>query len=394
MNLVIVPFHDYKKWLSEGFRTRDAHLCQHFAASEEVEKILVVNRPVSLAEVCGKRMDWKTSGGEELYCSSGVRLAKMDKKVYCIDFFLPDLLKVALQRKSWWFTAFRYPKVTGEINRAISHLGMKDSILLLQNPMAIGAAESVQKHAFVFDAIDNWLYHPQMKDKALIRKNYDYVNANADLILTVSKALAEFFCENKNAHWVSNGVDVDYFSAARKETRGEKFVVGYVGKIQDRVDFDLVERCLEKYPDYEFRFLGPAYSQQQRIDELKRRWSNVRFTGDVPYSQLPEAMRDFDVTIIPHRVDSFTESMNPLKLYEYLAAGKPVVTMGVAGTDNISPYVFIAENQEVFLSQLDRAAELVNAGEALPDRIAASIPNEYAWHSRVAEILQLLSELN
>lgn len=387
MNLIIVPFHDYKKWLTEGFRTRDAHLCQHFAASEQVEKLLVVNRPVSLAEVCGRRMSWKTPGGEELYCEHGVRLAKMSDKVFCIDFFLPDLLRVAVQRKAWWFTAFREPKIIDAINRAAEFLGMTDSILLLQNPMAIGAAQSVHKRGFVFDAIDNWLYHPQMKDKALIRRNYDYVTARADLILTVSQALADFFRKNGNTHWISNGVDAEFFAPARKPACGKTRVVGYVGKIQDRVDFDLAERCLQAHPDWEFRFLGPVYSQQQRIDALKQRYPNIRFTGDIPYSRLPEAMRDFDIAIIPHRVDAFTESMNPLKLYEYLAAGKPVVTMDVAGTSSISPYVLIAQTPGDFLRQLDRAAALT----ASPDQIAASIPAEYTWQNRTAEILRLMS---
>lgn len=51
VNVVIVPFHDYKKWNEEGFRTRDAHVCEHFSENSEIEKILVINRPTSLAEV-------------------------------------------------------------------------------------------------------------------------------------------------------------------------------------------------------------------------------------------------------------------------------------------------------------------------------------------------------
>ena len=61
MDIVMIPFHDCKKWLREGFRTRDAHLAEHFCQDPRVGKILVINRPTSLAEVLLKRTSWNTS---------------------------------------------------------------------------------------------------------------------------------------------------------------------------------------------------------------------------------------------------------------------------------------------------------------------------------------------
>ena len=63
INVVMIPFHDYKKWKEEGFRTRDAHVCEHFSENGEVNKILVINRPTSLAEVMLKQKDWRTQNG-------------------------------------------------------------------------------------------------------------------------------------------------------------------------------------------------------------------------------------------------------------------------------------------------------------------------------------------
>lgn len=394
MNIVMVPFHDYKKWLNEGFRTRDAHLCQHFEKDASVEKILVVNRPTSLAEVLLKRAPWKTGEGSEIYCKHGIRLSKMSEKVYCIDFFLTDFWKVAKQKKMWWFTAFKYRKVLDGVNDAIKSLGMSDCILMLQNPMAIGVVEGVACRSFVFDAIDNWLYHPQMKDKQLIGENYNYVDTKADLILTVSESLTHTFRTNKNVQWVPNGVDVEYFADAIKPAdEQKKTVIGYVGKIQERVDFDLVEACLKALPDCEFEFLGPAYAQGDRIKALAEQYRNIHFAGDVHYTQLPAAMRSFDITIIPHKVDAFTDSMNPLKLYEYLAAGKLVVTTGVAGIGDISPYVYTAADQDSFIAQLKKAIDAVHSPDCHTDDIVASIPAECCWTNRVNTILELFAKL-
>lgn len=392
MNIVMIPFHDCKKWIGEGYRTRDAHLAENFVKNDKVEKLLVINRPVSLAEKLLKKQNWVTLPSKTVTESKNFRIGLLDNGIYCLDTYVPDFFKVAIEKKSWWFTAFTYDFVKNSINKALEFLGMKDAVLLLQNPMAIGAVESVKCRKFVFDAIDNWLYHPQMsKIKKVVSKNYDYVDKNADMILTVSKALTETFSENKNVNWVSNGVDIDYFTSAFKTEKSEKPVIGYVGKIQDRVDFDLVEKCLKEFKDCRFVFLGPAYSQQARISELDSKYSNIEFTGDVHYNELPEKMKEFDIAVIPHKVDSFTKSMNPLKLYEYLAAGKQVVSTPVAGVDGISDNVYIAGDYSGFTENLKMAVSRIGAVSC--NAIAETIPQEYTWKNKSEHILDLISKL-
>ena len=392
MDIVMIPFHDCKKWINEGYRTRDAHLAENFVNSEKVGKLLVVNRPVSLAEKLLKGMDWKTASGKVIEESKNFCLSRLDNGIYCIDTFVPDLVKVAIEKKNWWFTAFTYDFVKKSINKAILLLEMENPILLLQNPMAIGAVDSVKCSQFVFDAIDNWLYHPQMANiKELVKRNYNYVDQNADMIITVSEALTKTFVKNKNIHWVSNGVDIDYFSDAFKTEKTDVRVVGYVGKIQDRVDFDLVEKCLKKFSKVLFVFLGPVYSQQKRIRGLKKKYSNIVFRGDVHYTKLPQEMKEFDIAIIPHKVDNFTNSMNPLKLYEYLSAGKQVVTTAVAGVDGISENVYLSANDDEFIENLQKALDSLESSDC--KAISDSIPAEYTWKNKSELMLELMSSL-
>lgn len=391
INVVIVPFHDYKKWNEEGFRTRDAHVCEHFSENSEVGKILVINRPTSLAEVLIKRKNWKTKGGKIEYCHHNAQLSKMKDNVWCLDVFLPDFVRVALQKKMWWFTSFNYDSVINAIKEACNYLKINDSILLLQNPMAVGTAKKLQFKKVAFDAIDNWMYHPQMPDKQLIKENYAYIDSRADLIMTVSKALLDTFPMNKNKHWIPNGVDVEYFHPALKEAKEDKITIGYVGKIQDRVDFDLVEQCLKKFAEVHFVFLGPAYSQKERIKELENKYTNITFKGDVHYKKLPYEMKCFDIAIIPHKVDEFTNSMNPLKLYEYLAAGKPVVTTGVAGTNSISTYVRCADSYETFIHEVE---QLINEIKTInPMDVVNSVPADCTWTNRTNLMIDYFKKL-
>lgn len=398
MDIVMIPFHDCKKWIKEGYRTRDSHLAEHFCNDGSVGKLLVINRPTSLAEILLKRTSWKTGTYErvESVCEGEkYEISKLDNGIYCLDIFLPDFVKVAIEKKQWWYSAFKNEFVLETINKAIEYLKMRDCILLLQNPMAVGVVGKVNYKCFAFDAIDNWIYHPQMKSNHdAVVQNYQMIEKKADVIFTVSKALTETFKDNKNVHWVSNGVDINFFSRAIKEHHGEgEIKIGYIGKIQDRVDFDLIEKCLQRYPKFQFTFIGPVYSQNRVIKKLDKNYENITFLGDVHYSRLPEKMKELDVTIIPHRVNEFTESMNPLKLYEYLAAGKPVVTTGVAGTEGISEFIFIG-NGDDFIEQLGRVVQLIKTGEIMPTKVIESVSEEYTWDYKSKEMLKYLRASN
>ena len=390
MNIVMYPFHDYKKWQREGFRTRDAHLYQHFVKNSIVNKILIINRPTSLAEILANHQSWKILDAKEVeYSSNFVQLVKINDKTWCLNVFIPDVFKVVRRGKLWFSDALNNKKILNEINFAIEFLGIEDNIFLLQNPLVAFIVNKIKHSKFVFDAIDNWLYHPQMKNKNIIENGYKYIESNADLITTVSYDLTKFFSRNKNVCWIPNGVDVVYFSQAIKSEQTN--VIGYVGKIQEKLDFNLVEECLMAFPNYKFVFLGPVYSQKKRIKLLNKKYNNIIFKGDIHFEKLPQEMKNFDITIIPHTINDFTNSMNPLKLYEYLASGKPVVSTKVAGSQSISEYVYLANNTTEFISILRKLMLTIN--NLSPDNIVNSIPKECEWSNRTASMLQLFSNL-
>ena len=84
-NFVIQPFHDFRKWENEGYRTRDAHFFEHIRQRDDVDKVIIINRPLSLAERILKRKDKKYSKGEVILTSKKFEITKLDSKTYIFD---------------------------------------------------------------------------------------------------------------------------------------------------------------------------------------------------------------------------------------------------------------------------------------------------------------------
>ncbi|MEG3072228.1 MAG: glycosyltransferase [Candidatus Syntrophopropionicum ammoniitolerans] len=99
-------------------------------------------------------------------------------------------------------------------------------------------------------------------------------------------------------------------------------VVGYVGAISAWFDQEMLAAAAHAHPEWSFVLVGPVDTDVSLLDSLP----NVRLTGHKPYSVLPAYLKGFDVTVIPFKINALTTGVNPVKLYEYLAAGRPIVS--------------------------------------------------------------------
>jgi len=154
------------------------------------------------------------------------------------------------------------------------------------------------------------------------------------------------------------------------------------------VDVPLVESLARRFPQGTVALVGP-----NMLPDADRRLlqscANVVLFGPVPYARVPDIMRAFDVCITPHRVSAFTESLNPIKLWEYLAAGKPIVATDVAGFRDYPQFVRIAEGADGFARAVEDALQEAPAlGEA---RRAEA--RRHSWEARLDHVLRVLEAL-
>src|SRR5690606_19110441 len=101
-------------------------------------------------------------------------------------------------------------------------------------------------------------------------------------------------------------------------------IVGYFGNIERRIDLDLLSETIKSNPKINFVFAGPV--DNSYIPDSFIKMDNVHFIGRVFYEELPSVLKGFDVAIIPFKKDEVSNTIFPLKLFEYLGAGKPVVS--------------------------------------------------------------------
>lgn len=153
----------------------------------------------------------------------------------------------------------------------------------------------------------------------------------SDLVVCSSKQLyREKMAVNPNTFFVPNAADIHHSSRALDPTllvspvlSGIAHpVIGYFGSVERRIDYDLMRGIALQNPDFNFVFVGPCTSD---VPQWFYDLPNVSLPGGVPYAEMPAVIKGFDVAIIPFLKDETSSTIFPLKLFEYLGAGKPVV---------------------------------------------------------------------
>lgn len=275
-------------------------------------------------------------------------------------------------------------------------LGLDSPLLWLNPHYAVHMAGRMGERAVIYDITDDWTTPTQSpaltqrivaQDAALCRR--------ADAVIVCSKKL--FALKRglaRSLHLIPNGVEVAHYKCVLDGTGPlpalardwPRPVLGYTGTLHpDRVDVGLIESVALALPRATLALVGPNFlpaEDQARLAAV----GNIVLAGPQPYETLPDIMRAFDVCITPHRVTPFTESLNPIKLWEYLAGGKPIVSTNVAGFRDYPQQVRLADNAAQFVSAV--CAALEEEREAQYARRALAAP--HSWEARLDALLPIL----
>lgn len=219
-------------------------------------------------------------------------------------------------------------------------------------------------------------------------KQYPELGNWADLIITTSEANRELFSQHgKPCYMFWPAVDQSFIGAPDVlpyKLNGARPQLGYVGWIMDRTDLDLVAHVLRSRPDWQVTLVGPEYPEGLIAKSGLLDFPNFSYRGPMPQADVPDFLRSLDVCIMPHRDNEYSRSMGPLKLYQYLASGRPVVTTEVGGLDRVRDYIRVAADYDDFVHQIEFALTLDDTKQSTA-RI--NFARNESWETRAREML-------
>jgi glycosyltransferase involved in cell wall biosynthesis len=370
---------------------RSIMLSKAFGGSGRVGKVAVINCPVSFPRRFKDLISGKTKMRGDcrlIYKGACISVYNAGGKINVIN------LTTLFPESDSMFSRVNRMLLIKRIRSALNYLGFDDYALWISNPRIVDIASKIPAAVTVFDAIDNLRIHSETKRfYKKIENAYGWIERNVDLICIASEGQREMFPASSKLYLLSNGVDSIFFSAVSPVIPADlkdiiRPIAGYAGALQDRIDIDLMEYVIKTLPEYNFVFVGPVID----INHIKPllNYSNVHIMGNKKFGNMPSYIDNFDVCIIPHKVNALTISMDPLKTYEYLARGKPVVSTPVAGTDKFKNILYIADDKKKFAGYVKLSIR-EDSRQKHEDRI--NVVSGHAWSNKINAILDRMFEL-
>lgn len=221
---------------------------------------------------------------------------------------------------------------------------------------------------------------------------------NADLTLTTSKELNRIQSQfSDQVFTLNNAADISIFRKTQEQTfeRPEELkniktpIIGYTGNMDElRIDYELLKKIALAHSDKTLVMVGPVNNNKYKEIGLDK-MDNVIFTGGKSINDLPKYLHFFDCALIPFLCNELTKSIYPLKINEYLAAGRSVISSNFSeDIQDFSSHIYLAKDHESFIRSIEPAISNNNQ-EIKQKRLKVAASN--TWDARVEAFWQIVN---
>jgi glycosyltransferase involved in cell wall biosynthesis len=270
------------------------------------------------------------------------------------------------------------------VGRAVRRLGFRDPVLWVYNPAYRHGMRSIPHAHMVFDLVDDLAAYGGDANPDVEAGVIGLVRS-ADLLVVTAKPLAERYgAQAKRVEHIANGFDGERFAPERVSGAPPALdgiprpILGFIGTLFPFLDFELLEHVADRHPDKSLVLVGPVEAGSTDAVERLARRPNVHHVGAQPQDAIPSFVGAFAVCLNPFLRSRVSDSVNPLKVYEYLAAGKPVVSspMEALRQEDAGRLVAFADGADEFSEQIERC--LAEDGDAAAAERRAAVEG-YSW---------------
>ena len=283
------------------------------------------------------------------------------------------------------------------VKRAARSIGIRYPILWLSQPVQYSLLGKFAEAISIYHVVDEYAGYTG-RSPTIVERNFDQEQRLLDKVtmtIVVSPELAASkSTARRKVSLVENAVDFESFDKARiraneptdlASIKGPR--IGYSGLIGKRLDFGLIRHLAKRRPNYSIVLIGDIDDREckRELSELER-LDNVYFLGRKAPQAVPDYIAGFTAGILPYALNLETENISPLKMYEYLAIGLPIISSPIPSARRNSAFVQIVKSNEAFVDACDKAIY-----QTIPDveeRIRAASLN--TWEHRIAQITELV----
>lgn len=362
-------------------------------SSHHVARWLASRYRVIYVECPGMRAP-RASGRDLRKIALKVRLALAGPRAQPEGLFVQTLLQIPLHR---FGLARRLNRqlILASLKLLLRRLGVRPDLTWFVAPHLASIVGALGEQVAVYYCTDDHASLPGV-DVEAVRAMDEELTRRADIVFVASDTLlAPKLRLNPETHVAPHGVDFSHFARAQDPALAipedvaalPRPIIGFFGLIERWIDLDLVAYLAERRPDWTFLMIGRVAVSDA---EVPRR-SNIVYLGRRSYETLPAYGKAFSAALIPYRLTPQVLHANPLKLREYLAMGKPIVSVSTPEIDKFAAHARIGRSREEMLAHLDAA---VGAGltpaELQEQRALAS---GMTWEANIGRVVDRVEEM-
>lgn len=241
---------------------------------------------------------------------------------------------------------------------------------------------------FVYDYLDEMHVDLNGKETKDLKARHVHAVTHSKTIVSVSaKSLAKNVINlgtDSELLYLPNACNYKHFEHSAKND-SKQIIIGYFGAIASWLDFELVMKMAERFEKYKIRIIGQDYDGSLSNYDLLS-FPNIEILPPIDYTKLPIEAK-FDIGILPFRINAITLSTSPIKIFEYLAMGLPVVSVDLPECREI-PGVQIGKSHNDFLNKVNSAIETL--GDSALEESRKNYAKSQTWEHRVSKLVSAI----
>ena len=401
-----------QRW-SDGMWTNKQHVMSRLARDHRVIYVDFGTRP--MAEILRRKIGAPEGAPSPAGSSMGRRgwgarldpLAPVVEErggVTVLDFPIPRFAEY-LPHGSRARAALEFDLRTFALGRWMKTEGLARPVVWVYHPGFGGGVRSLPSSRVVYDCVDEYTTFPEFRGAtAWIAGRERELCAVADAVFCTSRPLfdAKAALAPGRVQLVPNVADAAHFERAADPALAlpedvahlPRPIIGFVGAVSDyKVNLGWLAHLARQRPSWSVVLVGPHAVADPTTDLSQlRALPNVHLVGYRAYEVLPAYLKAFDAVVIPYRLGAATRGIFPLKFFESLASGRPVVISRLPALEAYYPDVLVADDVDSFVNACAAAVALEDDAAARERRVALARRN--TWESRIAQMLARLDELD